>query len=178
MQEPLYLSLDNNNTSTAEVGEVFTSFFNSHYPALCFFAAKLTGHLSAAEDIVSHALLKTWQKRQSLDSTGKLKAYLYQVVRNDCFKHLAKRKRLAGMVQELSHTGATERNILELRIHAELLHQLYNAMQQLPGQCRQVCEMLFKDGKSAREVATELDLNISTVKTQKARAIKALRKVL
>lgn len=58
------------------------------------------------------------------------------------------------------------------------MHQVYTALQTLPPKCGQVFRMYYLEEKSLQEIADELDLSLSTVKSQKGRAIELLRKKL
>ena len=58
------------------------------------------------------------------------------------------------------------------------MHQVYLALKTLPPKCRQVFTMLYVQGKPVKEIAEELQLSVSTVKSHKATALKLLRKQL
>jgi RNA polymerase sigma-70 factor (ECF subfamily) len=63
-------------------------------------------------------------------------------------------------------------------IRAEFYGELYRAIHTLPPECRKIFTMLYIEGKTVRETAEELGLALSTVKTQKARGLAALKKKL
>jgi RNA polymerase sigma-70 factor (ECF subfamily) len=156
--------------------KAFDHIFHSYYPALCFFASRLTGDMETGKDIASYAFIKTWEKRAKLHSIGAIRAYLYQVARNDAYKWLRQQQKKGVMQKQLQTVGASaEESQLELVIQSEFMSRLYTQMQQLPAGCRNVCNKLYVEGKTVAEVAAELQLSVSTVKTQKARGVIALR---
>jgi len=62
-------------------------------------------------------------------------------------------------------------------IHTEVLRELSQSIEFLPEQCRNIMQKLM-DGKTPKEVSAELDISVSTVNSQKARAISILKKTL
>jgi RNA polymerase sigma-70 factor (ECF subfamily) len=151
-------------------------FFHLYYPGLCFFASRLTGDTEAGKDIASNAFLKTWGKREKLHTAGEIKAYLYQVVRNDCYKCLQQEKREQVLTAELeTQTISPERSHLHQLIEAEVMAELHGTLQQMPAAQKKVFSKLFIEGKTVAETALELRLSVSTVKTQKARGLVFLR---
>jgi RNA polymerase sigma factor (sigma-70 family) len=59
-----------------------------------------------------------------------------------------------------------------------MYHLLYNAIKALSPGNQKVISMYFLEDKNTNEIARELNLHPSTVKTQKSRALEALRKLL
>ncbi len=64
---------------------------------------------------------------------------------------------------------------MERMIEAEVLGEVYKALQKLPEGCRKVINLSYFEGLSNQEVADRLNVSINTVKTQKLRALKMLR---
>jgi RNA polymerase sigma-70 factor (ECF subfamily) len=68
-----------------------------------------------------------------------------------------------------------EKDCLHGMISAETVRLLYEAINELPAQCKKVFTKLYVEGKSVAEIATEMNVAVSTVKNQKARGIKLLK---
>jgi len=62
----------------------------------------------------------------------------------------------------------------EYSIKTDLVEEVRNAIEKLPGECRKVFKMLYQ-GKTAAEIAEILQISVNTVYVQKNRAMKALR---
>jgi len=153
-----------------------TYFFDLLYPALCFFAARLTGSVETAKEIASDAFIKTWHKHEKLSSASAIKAYLYQVTRNDCYKWLHQQKKIQALHKELAALSeSVEQSHLHLLIQSELISQLHQHIAQLPEGCKKVFNKLYIEGKTVAETANELELTVSTVKTQKARGLQHIK---
>jgi len=59
---------------------------------------------------------------------------------------------------------------------AEISRQLQESLDLLPTECLRIFHLLYIEGESVKEVATELNLALSTVKTQKSRGLAVLKK--
>lgn len=158
--------------------EGFDFMFREYYPALCFFAQRLTNDTPVAEDIVSYAFVKTWKRHYLFTTENSIRSYLYTVVRNDCYKHLEKWRRNNRLIQDLfaREQGNAETDCLHQLVYTEFLRSVYQAFEQLSPQCRRVFDLLYIDGKTVKEIAIELNVSESTVKTQKARGLAIIKK--
>jgi RNA polymerase sigma-70 factor (family 1) len=153
--------------------KAFQHFFKMYYKAIHFFACKFVNDSAVAEDIIENAFIKLWERCEQMESEAGLKSYLYKTVYHDCLRFIenAKRKRkIEGEVKIENENGH-----IENMIRAETLRLVYEAMEQLPPECKKVFVKLFVEGKSVADAAAELKVKISTVRNQKARGIKLLR---
>lgn len=156
----------------------FDYFFRKWYPALCLYANKILNDRFEAEDIASGAFIKIWKKHSQFHQAQNIRSYLYRIVRNECFTHLKLQGRTLRMEEEIKHFTRSEftPDIEKQIVAAEFLRELFQAFSDLPAQCSQVFNMLYKEGKTVKDIAKELELSESTVKTQKARGLLTLRK--
>jgi len=155
--------------------EGFNFFFKKLYPALCFFAHKIIHNRPAAEEIASEAFIKIWQRHGQFSDAGDIKAYLYQIVKNDSLKWLQKDARVSMAESKIVVTDSTPSHFENI-VWSEVTSELHQAISSLPKACRQVFEMLYIEGKSITETAAALRLSPSTVRTQKARGLVFLRR--
>jgi len=155
--------------------EGFNFFFRRLYPALCFFASRLIHNRPAAEEIASEAFIKIWQRHSQFSDAGDIKAYLYQIVKNDSLKWLQKDARISIAETGISVADFTPGHFEDI-VWSEVTSELHQAISSLPKACRQVFEMLYIEGKSITETAAALRLSPSTVRTQKARGLVFLRR--
>lgn len=158
----------------------FDFFFRLLFSSLCFFANRKVNNTEDAEDIVSTAFIKIWQRHSQFDNAKSIRAYLYQIVRNDCIKSYHQTARVITMQKEISYLTPVDvkDNIEGDIIRAEFYGELYRAINTLPTECRKIFTMIYLEGKTVRETAEELSLALTTVKTQKARGLAALKKKL
>jgi RNA polymerase sigma-70 factor (family 1) len=157
----------------------FEIIFSSLYPALCFYAFQITGNQPAAEDIAEECLLKIWNRRDQFFEFNFLKSFLYKTVRNACIDWLR-----VENGHQLHHIAIAalavqqEKTAMENIIQAEVFRELHTVLDTLPPQCRKVVTMFYMEGKPVRQIATELQVAIGTVKKHKKRGLILLKKRL
>lgn len=156
--------------------KIFEYIFNRYYPRICLYAAHYAGDGKDAEDIAEESFLKIWHGNRDFQSLKHLKASLYQAARHIGLNHLqaTQRRQTRESAYELGREQQETR--LDQIIQAEVLGELYRAVDQLPGRARQIIIETYLEGKSNQEVADLLGLSLQTVKNQKLRALALLRK--
>jgi RNA polymerase sigma-70 factor (ECF subfamily) len=160
--------------------EAERQLFGQVYKPLCLYAHKLTGNLPAAEDIVSEAFVKAFDRRSQFESSANFKAFLYIVVRNASISFTKTDTRQKKIVQDISLDQANEMGSMEPLVHneilfAELVYAIHQEIENLPGKCRQVFKLSFFDSLSTEDIALRLAINPQTVRSHKARAIQMLK---
>jgi RNA polymerase sigma-70 factor (family 1) len=155
----------------------FDFFFRELFPSLCFFANRMLNDRCEAEDIASTAFIKIWKKHSIFNDAKNIQSYLYQIVRNDCLKFHHQQKRSTIITKEIKYLsiGDLENNYEADIIRAEFLREIYKAINTLPAQCRRIFKMLYIQGKSIKEISTELEISASTIRTQKSRGLAVLK---
>ncbi|MDR1415434.1 MAG: sigma-70 family RNA polymerase sigma factor [Odoribacteraceae bacterium] len=154
-------------------GEAISFLFDAHARSLWFYCQAILGDEALAEDAVQEAFVRLWERRGEVRDLPAARAFLYRVGRNlslDALKHqIVQRKHQSAIGRELSE------DFLEAKlVEEELLGQLYRAAEQLPAECVRVFKLSLA-GLGNRQIADQLSLSIHTVKTQKQRALVALR---
>ncbi|SRR5579862_4404667 len=153
--------------------------FHAFYPALCLFAFRITADQPAAEDIAEEAFVKVWERRQNFFHIKVVRSYLYTTVKNMAINYRLQKQRRHVLEDQIGlGMERMEEDTIENIIRAETFREIFTALESLPPQCQKIISMIFKDGKNSREVAEELGLAIGTVKTQKARGLVLLKKLI
>jgi RNA polymerase sigma-70 factor (ECF subfamily) len=151
-------------------------FFNRYYSLLTCFAIRLIDNELVAEEIVSDSFIKLWKKRGSLNKQGSIKSYLYTTVKNSCIDYIRKKHRDHSCFRNVIDLfPLSEEKILSSIIRSETLHQIYSGVEKLSPKSGLVFKM-FVDGSNDQEIADKLNISIHTVRNQKIRASKLLRK--
>ena len=157
----------------------FNHLFRQYYAPLTYFAQSIINERELAEDIVEDTFVKLWERPEILSRPGSIKSYFYTTVRNACIDHVRKVKRMNAYSAEIKNTETIEEKpIIHRIIEAETMHMIYQALETLPPKCGQIFKMFYLQGKQLNEIASELGLSLSTVKSQKGRALELLRKRL
>jgi RNA polymerase sigma-70 factor (family 1) len=157
------------------------TLFRIYHPALIFFAHRLLVNFDQAnaQEIVLDVMLKTFELRETFKSYDSVRAFLYISTKNKCFDVIEKEKVRLNRMNKYSQglEELDEENILSKMIHTEVLLELSQSIELLPEQCRNIMQSLM-DGKTPKEIAEEFHISVSTVNSQKARAISILKKTL
>jgi RNA polymerase sigma-70 factor (ECF subfamily) len=153
-------------------------FFEQHYSYLNFFAQKLLHDPLLAEEVVADAFIKLWERREMLSIEGSVKSLLSTMVRNDCINQLKKARRLRINERGLEHTERIEQGVLHRIVETETVKEIIDTLDALPPKCRQVFRLFYLQGKSYDEIAKELQLSPHTVRNQKLRAIRLIKKMM
>jgi RNA polymerase sigma-70 factor (family 1) len=157
----------------------FKYFFDLYAKPLVYFASTITNSKETAEDIVEDCFVKLWEKREMIASASTIKPYLYTSVRNRALDVLKKHNHARVYEEYVKKTSQDfVPDVQQIFIHGESLYQVYLAVERLPARYRKVFHMFYLQGKEIKEIASELNLPVSTVKSQKIRTLKLLKKQL
>ena len=122
-----------------------------------------------AEDAVQDALIKAWEKRDTLRDESQFKPWLTRILANQCKDMLRKRKRYSfyPLKEDTAQVSPPE---------AE--NPVLAAMETLRPEYRLVMTLYYLDGYSMRETAELLGIPLNTVKTRMRNARKRLGQTL
>jgi RNA polymerase sigma factor (sigma-70 family) len=144
--------------------------FDRYFGPLVLYANRITGDLAAVGDIAVDALVKTIDRREDFSALPKLKSFLYQVVHNSSINHVTSHQRHRGIHAKIQYQQQYEEaseDVVETEIlRAEVLQEIYEEVENLPGRCQQIFKLLFVHGKPTEEIGKLLDINPQTVRTQ------------
>lgn len=157
--------------------EAFTSYFRYYYRPLCYFATQLVSNSAEAEDIVKDSFIKLWHNRDIFNNSHNIKSFLYITTRNACLNYLRHRQVKNTYKQEMTYReGAGEQElVLQQMIRAELMEEIYNAIEKLPEKQQEVFKLAYFEGLKNNEIAQQMNISIFTVKQHKAKALSTLR---
>jgi RNA polymerase sigma-70 factor (family 1) len=152
----------------------FRSFFNSYYPSLRQFAYNIVFDNSIAEDLVQEAFIRLWEKNENFYNEQSAKSFLYTSLKNSCINPLDHTKVIKKHEDITKHQSFNSAEINNRIIEEETHRLIYNAINELPSQCKNIL-LLSMNGLKNSEIAQELDISQNTVKTQKKIAYRQLK---
>ena len=160
----------------------FAILYDHFYDRLRFLAYGYVKDYFRAEEITLDQLRKLWNGRANFACYISIKAFLMTCTRNACIDEIRKRnmavKSFENWKKEEGESELSNDTKLTSIIRQEILEEIIGAAEKLPCQCKQVFYMYFLHDKKANEISQILKIHVSTVRTQKARALILLRKSL
>ncbi len=155
-----------------EVMLTLQDLFVEYYPALKSFAVRYVNSPEVAEDLVQDVFLRLWENGELLNDVEEKSAYLYQMVRFKSIDYLRHKKYSEKSIEEY----AAELSQVDDSAYweEEIYRRMMNAIGTLPKGVHAVLTLSL-EGRSAKEVAEQLNISVETVKKQKQIARKMLR---
>jgi len=154
----------------------FEKIFHLFNPALCFFARKWVNDMTIAQDIVTDVFVKLWQKRSDFKTLYSIKAFLYISTRNACINHNNQAHFQAKVREKIrQHMNDVEAEGINETIHAEVLQQVYEIVNDLPTKCREVMLLSYSGGLDCHEIASKMQVSVHTVRNQRNRGVHLIK---
>ncbi len=151
----------------------FDRLFNDLKESLFRFVFGLIGNSSEAEDILHDAYLKIKEKLAGkVNIVSNPKSYLFITIRNLCFDHLNKRKRLQS--DEVPEISFHQMPIIESKSEIELITRL---MQALPVKQRSALILKDVEGYTYEEIAEHLEMTVNSARVNVSYARKKLKEL-
>ena len=156
--------------------EAFQRLFEMYHKALCFFAPRIVRDSLEAEDIVQDVFLAFWRMdRGGFPNLKTVKTFLYNSVQHRCLNYLRDLEIRDRKYRNLKREELDEDYFLCQQIRAEVVAELFGAIDELPDKCKEIFKRSYVDGQEDKKIAEELDISLNTIKTQKQRAKSYLR---
>lgn len=145
---------------------------------LYFYALQLTEDKEDALDLVQETSLKALKNRNRLHNNDHIRAWLYTILKNTYINYLR-----SSHYRQLSHDSEEMNNHAELTGGSEgapfeqlQKKELHDIISMLPGTYEKPIKM-FLSGYSYKEIASQMNIPIGTVKSRIHLGKKQIRKV-
>jgi RNA polymerase sigma-70 factor (ECF subfamily) len=148
---------------------------DSYREELVRFVAGRVNDETAAEDIVHDALMKAFDRRDTLEQPSRLRSWLYRITRNAITDYYRSQKPSVPVPDDLAELDSTDDAGDAALQLAACLRPL---LDELPGMYRDALRLADFDGLPLREVALHLGLSLSGAKSRVQRARRMLRDVV
>lgn len=162
---------------TFKTGQL-SAFYAETYAGLITFAARKLGadYAFLAEDCVQDAIFATYENRLRFPKPAALITYVYASLCNrivSVLRHEDVRNRYVE--DSLANEDETSEDLQMEIIRQETLNNLFQAIDRLPDELRQIFEFHLEQGMTIAEVASRLNISEATVKRRKQQLIEHLR---
>lgn len=156
--------------------EALEELFRTYYPYVCNSMYRFIKDKTLIEDLAQDVFLRFWQKRDRIDVTSSLKAYLGRMAVNEALGYLRSKKNVfSEEINDDWQSLGTDRSVEENYLHLELSDHIRAAIDRLPPKCRLVFTLSRYEGLSYKDIAEQLGISIKTVENQMGKALKILR---
>lgn len=169
MQDELIM----NEVRGGDVGKLEV-LFDRHYTSILRYFQYLTSNRTLSEDLAQDVFFRILKYRQTYQTGGNFRAWLYQIARNVYAGYLGKQKPEVALPEEAHEiSGPAIPPDREFQKKQEAMY-LRRALAAMPGEKREVLIMSrFLDLKH-EEIATILNCQVGTVKVRVYRAMRDL----
>lgn len=140
---------------------------------------RLTKCEETSKEILQELFLKIWEKRTQIDPTKPFNAYLFKIAQNLMYDHFRKVARDKILIENLVSSAAMYyHHSEESGVYEERLECINKAIEQLPAVRRQVFKLRKIEGKSYEEIASLMEISISTISDHMVKANRTIKKHL
>ena len=158
------MGIANGHGKLKELGNVITEFQDQ----LFRFAFFRTGSFADSQDIVQEVFIKFYQESSSLSSVKNIKFYLFKSISNACVDYHRKTKKLKFEVLEtiISTSDLYQKDALQKLIQREEYDRIEELLSELPNEQSETISLRVLDNLSFGEIASILDVPVTTVKSR------------
>ncbi len=158
----------------------FDVLYHTYSQKLYGFAFSMLKNHEDAKEVVQETFFKIWEKRDRIDPSGSIQAFLFSVSYHTTIDLLRQRLRndqyriyLQNRLPEQEHSSEEDP-----AYYQELVRIVDETVRDLPEQRRKIYLLSREEGLSHREIAEKLNISVKTVENQINLALKAIRKQL
>ena len=161
--------------------EAFGELYERYAADIFRFLASQMGSRLDAEDLTEDVFLRAWRYLPRYTDQGyPFSAYLYRIARNAVAEFYRKARKTSNVsvdnvvLKDEAHTSNPKQMLSTTQEH----QALYEALEELREDYRQVLILRFINGLSSGEIAEAMGKSEGAVRILQHRALKSLRKVL
>lgn len=155
--------------------EAFEVVYKRHWPELVDTAYKRLQSRQKAEDIVQEIFISLYNKRDALEVTVSLKAYLNKALKYKVLNEFRSDAVRNNYIKTFFFKENCKNDFAE-DLEAKELHSKINLLlMQLPDKCRHVFNLSRNENMTNKEIAIELNISVSTVEKHICKALKVLK---
>ena len=169
--DPELISLWKNGEEIA-----FECLYRRYVLYLTNIAIKKTSSIDIAKDCVQEVFLSIYHRKNELQTTISLKAYLYKALQHKIYNHyqklLARTKHEQAATLNLSIVGNYLNDELDSKDLEKVIQEVISIM---PPQCRRVFLLSREENLSYKDIAKQLNISINTVDQHIRKALRILK---
>ena len=157
----------------------FEKIFKTYFQQLSYYANTFLKDLENSKEIVHDVFVNLWERRETIDTSKPVKAYLYTSVHNRCLNYIRDHKKFNYSIERIEDLNPEA--ILEDSdnlITDEIKDKIAKTLELLPERARTIFELSRFEGLKYQEIADKLNISVKTVETNMSKALKLFRENL
>lgn len=164
--------------------DAFRGLFQRYAPTAKALAQRVVRQSHLAEEIVQEAFLAVWRDPTAYDEArGSVKSWLMGMVHHRAVdlvrREESQRRRAEASIAEAAEVNVDHADEVVDRLGLpEERRAVRSALDELPGEQRQVLEMMYFDGLSQSQIAERTGIPLGTVKSRTLLGMRRLRTAL
>lgn len=154
----------------------FDIIYRKYSGKLYAFGLKLLKSEVEAEELVQGVFLKLWENHKTLNPDLSFKSYLFTITYNDICKLFRRRNYIRKFIDETVYENLKTAPDLSERIdYKSLLERVELIISKLPERQKCIFMKSRDEGKSSKEIASELGLSPGTIDNYISESLKFIR---
>lgn len=152
--------------------------FRRHYGSVCRAVFRIVPNAETAEDLAQEVFYELWRRRNNMQISTSLPAYLRRAAINKALNHIRDQKIKWTDDAELPSIAGDNPGIQREMEAGELQALVDQYIEKLPEKCRLVFVLSRYESLSHAEIAEQLNISTKTVENQITKALRFLRSAL
>jgi RNA polymerase sigma factor (sigma-70 family) len=156
-------------------GNDFTFFYKKYYPKLIYFTSKMCNDPQKAEDVTTESFMAAFEKIDKYErEKSQFSTWLFTIAKNIMLQDIKNTRKTVSIDIEIDEEGTTlkdfiseeESNYKYLDVSDRKAEIMKEHISRLKEPYRKVIEMREIKKMAYKDIASELNKNLSTVKSQ------------
>lgn len=147
--------------------------FKKYFESLVVWADTFLNDMDQSQDLVQEFFVSVWRKKIYKNwNPDKLPSYLHVSVKNLAYNKIRKK----DILKHTEDIDAFDKLYDDFQSNREeIIARILEEVEKLPEKGREVVKCIYLRGMKYHEAADELNVSVSTIKTQLVRSLKTLR---
>lgn len=154
----------------------FSAIYQKYHRYLYALALKYLKNTQMAEDTVQHVFVKLWESTHKIHIEINLKNYLYTMTKNYILNTIRDQKEEISLHYANAQGEIPGHDDIMKKVEEQQIHDLlYEQIDLLPPQKKEVCMRKLKTSDSNQQIADKMGISVHTVKSHYQESLKILR---
>ena len=158
--------------------KAFETLYKRHWSSLIDTAYRRLQSREKAEDIVQDIFISFYQKRDFLEITVSVQAYLYQALKYKILNEFRSENTRNTFQKNLFFKDVCKNDFANEIEAKDLNRKIDHILASLPDKCRRVFILSRHGNKTNKDISEDLKISVSTVEKHIGKALKTLKFLL